>query len=346
MVSHVPPGLRAVRHLACSKVLSFDIPEARAEDFPVVIDWKPSGKGAGAGRSFRLSDDGLLTHMVVNRSSRVLRLSEDHPAAPLIHAAIEEIVSIRTRKGPEFVLPGRSEIDSGNWAVIDGAMPERADRTDLFRWERAMSDLAASYSWIEGHPWRPCGEPVVCVFRNAYGWHTGLTHSNGAGGDITTFRYPVDRWEEAEEACRRMAADDGRDFSPAGFFHDPSYRPEAETDLLDIGMVVAHVADNISRLVGSRTTRADKWSKKLKRVELNELPVAVFEAYAVLRRACEDATRSPDGAVEALEAMIDIAADPALSWLLPQADSVAAHVEKWHARPVRLSVSHAPERAF
>jgi len=337
VIRHVPGRYHVPCYLGCWEAAVVDVPEYPEKDAPVAIAWDTNVAGGGQSRAYRLADIGLCSP-VSRAKQRNLRLAESFPSSPLVVDAMSfliDAVSSGAHKSSTSTDPRK--LDS--WPSIDGELPRMADLDDIAVWRNKFRDFQNGLITVDGVLWRLAEEPVICVYRNQYGWITGLAPEIDFSSDLNRFHFPVSEWDEAREFCRSLASETKRPVLDSEYFLAPFYSPGKDTaayDLMEVGRRVVGTVDeatqSMARKVGSsgRLMAGKRWS---------DYPVELFEAYAFLRRFCEaDMAHvdedTVDRAAEALKTVVEISERSAMGGIVSQPEAIKAHIHKWNSRPI------------
>nr|WP_250808241.1 hypothetical protein [Neorhizobium tomejilense] len=338
VLRHVPEGLFSERYIACSRAATVEVADIPDDLAPVVVEWTPEDKGAGDAVSYRLHGD-LVMRAVSRTRAKNCRYEESFPCSPLVFEAKATISRIVLEKGFGSVIPSAKPVEPAQWSDITDQLPRRCNLDDERFWDDRFRSLTDSLIAVDGGLWRPSEEPMICVHRNAYGWHTSLVTGQELGQDIMRLHYTVDRWAEARDACERLSQ--GKGVTVARLEHNPAYIPARETDVTDISMIVSRVEAIINAATNQRARDKGGFGNVKLKYDWSRLPADLFSAYAALRRFNELEAGDRDdtavsSAVDALQAVVNLTAHREFKWLLPQAEAVQAHVDKWNARPITL----------
>lgn len=359
VVRHVPAGMQAYRHLACSRTKVVDVQEIDAVDAPVVIELTATRRDKEI--TYRMIGDHLHLPVKSSRANGPLRASADvdypglpivdlpqydFPCEPLVDLALSKVKKVREEKG--HVVPQHGH--PAKWPSLGADLPPKAVLEDIVEWEGYFDDFLENLVFVDGVIWRRAPEPLVVVYRNNVGWNTGLTSECGLGQDLYRFHFPLDRWSDAEALCRSLAEKSDRPAHAGKLFHDPLWVSTLNTDMLDIDMLAQRVEDTINRSTNNKATRTVNGrhiSKIVPHMQWRDFPTDLFEAYVGLRRYLEIPRNEIDdsatgSAVEHIEAIISLAEQHDLNWLVSQPAAVLTHIEKWHSRPIELAVGTNP----
>lgn len=353
VLRHVPKGMQAERYLACSRVASVRIAEVAETDAPVVVSWTPEDKGSGVPRRFR-SVNGEIMGQVSSARTKTCRDDESFPCVSLVKEAQAILSRIALEKGPRFILPEGRFINPSRWSDVTDTLPTGFNAEDERFWDDRFRNVVRALVCVDGGLWRVSPEPLICVHRNAYGWHTSIVTSQEIGQDLMRLHFTLDRWEEARDTCRRLAQ--GKPVRASTLDYDASHVPTTDTDIIDVSDVVARIVAIVNAETYARSSRTtgNAFGTRLSGIDWSGLPTDLFSAYATLRQFCDREgpadEQSVSVAVDALQTLVDLSGCRGLSWLLPQADSVRAHIEKWNARSVSfdptLAASPATRHGF
>jgi hypothetical protein len=349
---HSPNARQLERYHVRTRTAAVDVAEVDVVDAPVVFSWANDGRDQT--EAYRLID-GVLYGQVSNVSKRAAcRNTIAYPTAPMVEQAIAALREVSKAKGDSMVVPSSQYLEPSNWKHID-EFPANSRPEDIAEWEIRFADCAGRMAVIDGRLWRPFPDPLVLVYRNTAGWQTSVVHEVSFAQDLHRFHFPADRWQEAQNFCREKALTADRPAFRGEFTHDPIWGPDGDANAVEVMELARRLANHVSRMTNEHAYSKGVYGTMRPNVTWGDLPTDLFGVYGTLRSLLDVPAelfgeREAGEAFDCFEKMISIAERKGLGWLALQPEAYKAHIEKWHARPIKFemkngqSVTGAPKR--
>ncbi|MCS4090118.1 hypothetical protein [Rhizobium sp. BK176] len=345
---HSPNSRQLERHHVRTRTAVVEVEEVDVNDAPVVFSW--SNEGRDQSGSYRLVDGVLYGQVSVASKRAACKSALTYPTAPMVERAVSVLADIAMTSGSSMVVPPTGFFDPSKWTHLD-EFPSNSRLEDIAAWEVLFADCARRMAVIDGGLWREFPDPLVLVYRNTAGWQTSVVHEVSYAQDLQRFHFSADRWQDAQDFCRQMAQAADRPAFEGRFTYDPIWGPSGDANAVEIRELAERLEHHVSKTTNEHASTKQLYNGGWRpKVTWGDLPTDLFCAYAALRSLLDVPVdmfgeREAGEALDCFERLVSISERKGLGWLALQPEAYRAHIEKWHARPIKFEMTAARSQA-